>query len=82
MFIPNSRTYAEIMSTSGESRKIVHNFAKNLERVKSVADQGDQEGIQELCRLMERNGEHLTEPFLRNRMEQAKAVDEVLGAII
>ncbi len=78
----NSRTYAEIMSTSGESRKIVHNFAKNLERVKSVADQGDQEGIQELCRLMERNGEHLTEPFLRNRMEQAKAVDEVLGAII
>jgi prephenate dehydrogenase len=78
----NPRTYAEIMSTSGESRKIVHDFATNLERVKSVADQGDQEGIQELCSLMERNGEHLTEPFLRNRMEQAKAVDEVLGAII
>ncbi len=78
----NPRTYAEIMSTSGESRKIVHDFATNLERVKSVADQGDQEGIQELCGLMERNGKHLTEPFLRNRMEQAKAVDEVLGAII
>jgi prephenate dehydrogenase/prephenate dehydratase len=78
----NPRTYAEIMSTSGESRKIVHDFAANLERVKSVADQGDQQGIQELCRLMEQNGEHLTEPFLRHRMEQAKAVDEVLGAII
>jgi prephenate dehydratase/prephenate dehydrogenase len=78
----NPRTYAEIMSTSGESRKIVHDFAANLERVKTVADQGDQEGIQELCRQMEQNSEHLTEPFLRNRMEQAKAVDEVLGAII
>ena len=78
----NPRTYAEIMSTSGESRKFVHDFAASLRRVVSVADQGDQKGIQELCRLMERNGEHLTEPFLRNRMEQAKAVDEVLGAII
>lgn len=78
----NPRTYSEIMSTSGESRKIVHDFAANLNRVKSVADQGDQAGIEELCRLMERNGEHLTESFLRNRMEQAKAVDEVLGAII
>ncbi|WP_446007913.1 prephenate dehydratase domain-containing protein [Candidatus Electrothrix sp.] len=78
----NPRTYAEIMSTSGESRKIVHDFVANLERVKTVADQGDQEGIQELCRQMEQNSEHLTESFLRNRMEQAKAVDEVLGAII
>ncbi len=78
----NPRTYAEIMSTSGESRKIVHDFVANLERVKTVADQGDQEGIQELCKRMEQNSEHLTEPFLRNRMEQAKAVDEVLGAII
>ncbi|CAK8712846.1 Prephenate dehydrogenase [Candidatus Electrothrix laxa] len=78
----NPRTYAEIMSTSGESSKIVHDFAASLRQVVSVADQSDQEGIQELCRLMERNGEHLTEPFLRNRMEQAKAVDEVLGAII
>ena len=78
----NPRTYAEIMSTSGESRKIVHDFAKYLHQVVSIADQGNQEGIRELCRVMERNGAHLTEPFLRNRMEQAKAVDEVLGAII
>ncbi|WPD24988.1 MAG: prephenate dehydratase domain-containing protein [Candidatus Electrothrix scaldis] len=78
----NPRTYAEIMSTSGESRKIVHDFAQYLHQVVSIADQGNQEGIQELCRVMEQNGEHLTEPFLRNRMEQAKAVDEVLGAII
>ena len=78
----NPRTYAEIMSTSGESRKIVHDFARHLDKVVAVADQGNQQGIQELCRHMEHNGKHLTEPFLRNRMEQAKAVDEVLGAII
>ena len=78
----NPRTYAEIMSTSGESRKIVHDFAASLRQVVSLADQGDQKGIEELCRQMERNSEHLTAPFLRNRMEQAKAVDEVLGAII
>ncbi|MCI5132975.1 MAG: hypothetical protein D3904_16030 [Candidatus Electrothrix sp. EH2] len=70
------------MSTSGESRKIVQDFAANLDLVKRVADQRNQAGIEELCRLMEQNGEHLTESFLRNRMEQAKAVDEVLGAII
>ncbi len=75
----NPRTYAEIMSTFGESRKIVHDFSTHLRQVVSMADQA---GIQELCRLMERNSVHLTEPFLRNRMEQAKAVDEVLGAII
>jgi prephenate dehydrogenase/prephenate dehydratase len=78
----NPRTYAEIMSTSGESRKIVHDFAANLEQVKKIANQGDQKGIQQLCKRMEQNSEHLTAPFLRNRMEQAKAVDEVLGAII
>ncbi|MCI5142561.1 MAG: hypothetical protein D3909_12750 [Candidatus Electrothrix sp. ATG1] len=70
------------MSTSGESRKIVHDFAHYLDKVVSVADQNNQAGIQELCRLIESNSEHLTEPFLRNRMDQAKAVDEVLGAII
>ncbi|MCI5193567.1 MAG: prephenate dehydrogenase/arogenate dehydrogenase family protein [Candidatus Electrothrix sp. AU1_5] len=78
----NPRTYAEIMSTSGESRKIVHDFNRYLGQVMSVADQGDQEGIEALCRIMEQNSQHLSESFLRNRMEQAKAVDEVLGAII
>lgn len=78
----NPRTYAEIMSTSGESRKIVHDFAVNLERVKEMADLGSQAGIQKLCNVIEQNSRHLTDPFLRNRMEQAKAVDEVLGAII
>ncbi|XOF33555.1 MAG: prephenate dehydratase domain-containing protein [Candidatus Electrothrix sp. YB6] len=78
----NPRTYAEIMSTSGESRKIVHDFAANLEHIKNMADQGDQAGIQALCRLMEQNSGHLTAEFLRNRMDQARAVDEVLGAII
>ncbi|MCW5212988.1 prephenate dehydrogenase/arogenate dehydrogenase family protein [Desulfobulbus sp. TB] len=78
----NPRTYAEIMSTSGESRKIVHDFNRYLGQVMSVADQGDQKGIEALCRIMEQNSQHLSESFLRNRMDQAKAVDEVLGAII
>jgi prephenate dehydrogenase len=78
----NPRTYAEIMSTSGESRKIVHDFATNLDRVVSMADKADQAGIAELCKRMDQNSGHLTAQFLRNRMDQARAVDEVLGAII
>ncbi|MCI5221777.1 MAG: prephenate dehydrogenase/arogenate dehydrogenase family protein, partial [Candidatus Electrothrix sp. AR4] len=45
----NPRTYAEIMSTSGESRKILHDFVTYLNQVISTSDQGDQAGIRELC---------------------------------
>jgi prephenate dehydrogenase/prephenate dehydratase len=74
----NPRTYAEIMAMHGESGKIVRDFAVNLERVTAMADKGM---IQELCGLIEDNRRHLTERFLQNRMEQAKAVDKVLGAM-
>ncbi len=75
----NPRTYAEIMATSGDSRKIVHDFAANLERVVALADEGK---ISELCEMIDRNSGHLTTEFLKARMDQAKAVDEVLGSMI
>ena len=75
----NPRTYAEIMATSGDSRKIVHDFALNLDRVIAIADEAK---ITELCEMIDRNSEHLTTEFLDARMNQAKAVDEVLGRMI
>ncbi|ADW18324.1 prephenate dehydratase [Desulfobulbus propionicus DSM 2032] len=75
----NPRTYAEIMSTSGDSRKIVSDFAKNLERVIRMADAATING---LCSLIDENAQHLTETFLQARMRQAKAVDEVLGRML
>ena len=75
----NPRTYAEIMSMSGESSKIVHDFSRNLERVMAMADRAE---IEQLCSLMKQNAGHLTTEFLAARMDQAKAIDEVLGRMI
>lgn len=75
----NPRTYAEIMSTSGDSRKIVIDFAKNLRLVMEMADEASIKG---LCDLIESNSDHLTQTFLQARMRQAKAVDEVLGRML
>jgi chorismate mutase / prephenate dehydratase len=75
----NPRTYAEILSTGGDSRRIVHDFAKNLQQVIGLADASL---IPDICNLIDRNREHLTSEFLRDRMRQAKALDEVLGRMI
>ncbi|QQG66505.1 prephenate dehydratase domain-containing protein [Desulfobulbus oligotrophicus] len=75
----NSRTYAEIMATTGDSRKIVLDFVKNLRHVIQMADAA---AIAELCALIDRNATHLSSQFLTARMEQAMAVDEVLGRMI
>ncbi|MDH3349232.1 MAG: prephenate dehydrogenase/arogenate dehydrogenase family protein [Desulfobulbaceae bacterium] len=75
----NPRTYAEIMSISGEGRKLVHDFLNNIKKVVSMADQGM---ISDLCALIDDNSRHLTKDFLEARMSQAKAVDEVLGSTI
>lgn len=75
----NPRTYAEILATSGDSRRIVHDFARNLQQVIAMAD-GSR--IKDLCALIDRNSEHLNREFLQARMLQAKAVDEVLGKMI
>jgi len=75
----NSRTYAEIMATSGEGRKIVRDFSGNLKKVIAMADEV---AIQRLTELIDLNVDHLSDEFIRARMEQAKAVDEVLGRMI
>lgn len=75
----NPRTYAEILATSGDSRRIVHDFARNLREVIGMADEAR---ITDLCSLIDRNSEHLSREFLQARMLQAKAVDEVLGKMI
>ncbi len=75
----NPRTYAEIMATSGESRKIVKDFADNLHKVISMADES---AIEKLSNLIDLNSHHLSEEFLKARMNQAKAVDEVLGRMV
>ncbi|MDD3814676.1 MAG: prephenate dehydrogenase/arogenate dehydrogenase family protein [Desulfocapsaceae bacterium] len=71
----NPRTYAEIMATGGDGRKIVRSFAKNLLELIELAEEGD---ITKLCDLMDQNRNYLTPTFLDARMKQARAVDEVL----
>ena len=75
----NPRTYAEILATSGSGRRMVRSFAKNLNQVTELAEQGQ---IQELCRIIEDNRNYLTEEFIKDRMQQSLAVDETLGRVI
>ncbi len=71
----NDRTYAEILATRGDGRKIIHDFINNIMKVQDMADR---EEIAALCKLMEQNRRYLTEPFLRDNMQRALAVDEAL----
>ena len=75
----NPRTYAEIMSTTGDGRKIVKSFAENLVKVMEMANEGK---IDELCSIINENRHYLTDDFLKARMKQSLAVDETLGKII
>lgn len=72
----NPRTYAEIMATKGDGRKIVESFARNLLEIVDMAEAGK---IHEIAELMEQNRQFMSPQFLQNRMKQAKAVDEVLS---
>lgn len=72
----NPRTYAEIMATKGDGRKIVQSFAKNLLEIVQMAEDGR---IEEIAQLMEANRRFMTPQFLQTRMKQAKAVDDVLS---
>jgi len=72
----NPRTYAEIMATKGDGRKIVESFANNLLQIVEMAEQGK---IQEISAMMEDNKKFMTPQFLQSRMKQAKAVDSVLS---
>lgn len=75
----NPRTYAEIMSTKGDGRKIVRSFAANLLKLMDMAEEGK---LEELCRLIEKNSSYLSEDFLKGSMKQALAVDKTLSKII
>ncbi len=72
----NPRTYAEIMSTTGDGRKIVRSFVKNITNLMEIAEDRD---IQELCSIMESSKEFMSEKFRENNMRQAKAVDAILS---
>ena len=72
----NPMTYAEIMATTGDGRKIVRSFAKNFESITALAEQGN---IAKLSEIMKKNKQSMTPAFLQSRMKQAKAVDEVMS---
>ncbi|MBT8333884.1 MAG: prephenate dehydrogenase/arogenate dehydrogenase family protein [Deltaproteobacteria bacterium] len=74
----NARTYAEIMATSGEGRKIVSSFIKNLQKILDLAEA---RRIDELCTIIEQNKENIPSAFLKTKMEQAQAVDAVLSDV-
>lgn len=72
----NPRTYAEIMATSGDGRKIVKSFAENLLTVVQMAEE---QKIPELCDLIENSRSHLSPEFLAEHMKRSRAVDSVLS---
>ena len=72
----NPRTYAEIMSTTGDGRKIVKSFAKNLS---VLIDLGEQGQIEKLNEIMKENTKTMAPSFLELRMKQAKAIDDVMS---
>ncbi|MCK9175287.1 MAG: prephenate dehydrogenase/arogenate dehydrogenase family protein [Desulforhopalus sp.] len=72
----NPRTYAEIMATGGEGRKIVRSFAENILKLMDLAENSQ---INALCELMEENRSVMPAAFLEARMAEAKAVDEILS---
>ncbi len=71
----NPRTYAEIMATGGDGRKIVRSFAENLLKVVTIAES---QNIPELCELIEKSRSHLSPEFLEDHMKRSRAVDSVL----
>lgn len=79
MHAQNPRTYAEILATRGEGRKIVRSFAQNLLTVLDLAEAGL---IDELGETIGMSRLYLTEDFLQGAMRQSLAVDEVLGKLI
>jgi prephenate dehydrogenase len=75
----NPRTYGEILASKGAGQAIVSDFVKNLDKIQNLAGEGK---ITELCEIIDKNREFLTEDFLKDRMKQSLAVDNTLGRII
>jgi prephenate dehydratase/prephenate dehydrogenase len=74
----NPRTYAEIMSTGGEGKKIISSFIRNLEIIYELAENRQ---IDRLCEIIEENRRKIPQSFLKTKMSQAQAVDAVLSDI-
>ena len=74
----NPRTYAEIMATGGDGKKIIASFIENLNTLFALADQRK---LDELSALIEKNRDAMPASFLRTKMNQAQAVDAVLSDI-
>ncbi len=72
----NPRTYAEIMATKGDGRKIVKSFVRNLQTSIQMSESGD---IEKICSIIEENRHYLTDEFLEMCMKQALSVDDILG---
>jgi len=72
----NPRTYAEIMATAGDGRKIVRSFLGNLSKLIDLAEKAS---IDELSAIMAMNIQDMPQTFLESRMKQAKAVDELMS---
>lgn len=72
----NPRTYAEIMATSGEGKKVVSSFIKNLEILFSLAENKE---IDKLSTIIAENRKLMPQSFLKSKMNQAQAVDAVLS---
>lgn len=72
----NPRTYAEIMATEGDGRKIVRSFAENILKIIELAENGEITILQD---IMQTNRGVMPQDFLQSRMKQAKAVDEILS---
>ena len=74
----NPRTYAEIISTGGEGKKIIASFIENLQKISELADL---RSLETLAEIIENNRALMPANFLRTKMNQAQAVDAVLSDI-
>ncbi|MDR9500160.1 MAG: prephenate dehydratase domain-containing protein [Desulfurivibrionaceae bacterium] len=75
----NPRTYAEIMATKGQGRRIVRSFAENILKIIELAEH---EEIAALCEQIEASRNYLTRDFLATSMKQSLAVDKTLGKML
>lgn len=74
----NPRTYAEIIATAGEGKKIVDSFIENLQKVSHLAEL---RSIEELTQIIDHNRKVIPSKFINTKMSQAQAVDAVLSDI-
>ena len=74
----NARTYAEIMATGGEGKKIIESFIANLAQISEMADE---RRIDDLSRLIAESRDKIPSRFISTKMNQAQAVDAVLSDI-